>query len=178
MFTKEGPGGWLGISDHYWLTALILAQSETVKASFDATPQLDYTDFRADYVGACARSRRVKAFATASICSPGWRVDILQAYQTALAVPDLDKAVDWGNFFFLTRPYFWLLDHLGKWATNFGLGILMMTVIVRLAMFPLVNQSAAAMAKMRAAEDERAAGALRRRQTAPAARDRVQLYQR
>jgi YidC/Oxa1 family membrane protein insertase len=49
----------------------------------------------------------------------------------------------------LTRPYFWLLDHLGKWAGSFGIAILMMTVIVRLALFPLVSQSAAAMAKMR-----------------------------
>jgi YidC/Oxa1 family membrane protein insertase len=150
LFQTEGPGGWLGISDHYWLTALVPAQNEAIKATFDATPRANYIDYRADYVGsarALAPGQSIKY--TQRLFSGAKRVDLLKGYQADLNIPDFDKAVDWGNFWFLTRPYFWLLDHLGKWAGSFGIAILMMTVIVRLALFPLVSQSAAAMAKMR-----------------------------
>jgi YidC/Oxa1 family membrane protein insertase len=150
LFHTEGPGGWLGITDHYWLTALIPAQNEPIGATFDAAPGATFTDYRADYVGAArAIPPGGAASYTQHFFAGAKRVDILQIYQSQLGVADLDKAVDWGNFWFLTRPYFLILDRIGKWTGNFGLAILAMTILVKLALFPLVNQSFAAMAKMR-----------------------------
>jgi YidC/Oxa1 family membrane protein insertase len=161
MMTTEGPGGWLGISDHYWLAALIPAQTEVIKATYDATPSPGYTDLRADYVGT-GRPLAPGASVTYTqhFFAGAKRVDVLQAYQasidgkpvpkgTAEAVPSFDKAVDWGNFWFLTRPYFMVLDYFGKITGSFGLAILIMTVLVKIVLYPLLNQSFSAMSKMR-----------------------------
>ena len=68
-------------------------------------------------------------------------VDILQHYQDNQAIPKLDYAVDWGWFWFLTRPYYWLLDFFNKLLGNFGLAILALTVVVKLVFFPLASAS-------------------------------------
>jgi YidC/Oxa1 family membrane protein insertase len=180
LFQKEGPGGWLGISDHYWLTALAPPQNEVIKATFDASAREGYTDYRADYVGSSKQIAPGQAIAYSQHLFAGAkRVDILQRYQKDLNIPDFDKAVDWGIFWFLTRPYFWLLDNLGKWAGNFGIGILLTTVIVKLALFPLLNASFVSMAKMRKLQpkmkdiqDRFAADKQRQQQ------EIIQLYQR
>jgi YidC/Oxa1 family membrane protein insertase len=180
LFTKDSPGGWLGISDHYWLAALAPPQSENIKATFDANQRGRYIDYRADYVGAgrVLQPGQQAAYAQ-NFFAGAKRVDILQRYQKDLAIPDFDKAVDWGIFFFLTRPYFWLLDHLGKWAGNFGIGILLTTVLVKLALFPLLNASFVSMARMRKLQpqmkelQERFAADKQRQQ-----QEIIQLYQR
>ncbi len=149
----EGPGGWLGISDHFWLAALVPAQNETIRAQFDATQHPSYTDFRSAYQGSVREiAPGAQVEYVQHLFAGAKRVDLLRGYQERLGVPKFDQAVDWGMFFFLTRPFFWLLDTLGKFAGNFGVGILLTTVVVKLALFPLVNSSYAAMAKMRKAQ--------------------------
>ncbi len=180
LLTIEGPGGWLGVSDHYWLAALVPAHNEVIKATYDASPAAGYTDFRADYVGA---SRPLAPGASVSYTQHFFagakRVDLLRGYQKSLNVPDFDKAVDWGNFWFLTRPYFEVLDYLGKFFGNFGIAILAMTVLVKILLFPLLNQSFAAMSKMRKLQpkmkeiQERFAADKQRQQ-----QEMMQLYQR
>ena len=150
LLDMDGAGGWLGISDHYWLTAMIPPQGENLKGNFDATPHADYIDFRASYTGASrvvAPGARIEY--AQNLFSGAKRVDVLQAYQKQLGAPEFDRAVDWGFFWIMTRPMFWILDHLGTWAGNFGIGILLTTILVKLALFPLVNSSFQAMAKLR-----------------------------
>jgi YidC/Oxa1 family membrane protein insertase len=76
-------------------------------------------------------------------------VDILRGYQDSQKIAHFDLAVDWGWFWFLTRPFFWLLDNLYKVLGNFGLAILALTVIVRLVFFPLQSASFRSMSKMK-----------------------------
>ena len=81
-------------------------------------------------------------------------VELLQAYQggddASQPIPRFDDAIDWGNFWFLTRPFFlWLLHPLGQLVGNFGIAILLSTIVIKALMFPLVYQSFKAMAKMR-----------------------------
>jgi len=76
-------------------------------------------------------------------------VDILRGYQDSQKIVNFDYAVDWGWFWFLTRPFFWVLDHLYRLCGNFGLAILGLTVVVKLAFFPLANASFRAMSKMK-----------------------------
>lgn len=180
LFSKESPGGWLGISDHYWLTALAPPQSEKINATFDASQRGDFIDYRADYVGAGRVLQPGQQVTYAQNFFAGAkRVDILQRYQKDHAIPDFDKAVDWGIFWFLTRPYFIVLDYLGKWAGNFGIGILLTTILVKLLLFPLLNASFVSMARMRKLQpqmkeiQERFAADKQRQQ-----QEIIQLYQR
>ena len=81
-------------------------------------------------------------------------VDILRDYQDKQGVARFDLAVDWGWFWFLTRPFFWLLDTLYKYLGNFGLAILVLTVIVKLAFFPIANTQFKSMSKMKKVQPE------------------------
>ncbi|MGE0597242.1 MAG: membrane protein insertase YidC [Hyphomonadaceae bacterium] len=151
LVEEAGQGGWFGITDHYWLTAIVPDQNERVSAFYDSRPQAGSTDFRAAYRG---EWRDVPAGGeityTQRLFAGAKRVDLLQAYQENLAIPRFDDAVDWGNFWFLTRPFFlWLLHPLAKLLGNFGLGILATTVVVKLILFPLVYHSFKSMAKLR-----------------------------
>ncbi len=76
-------------------------------------------------------------------------VDILRGYEDNQGIASFDNAVDWGWFWFLTQPFFWLLDIFYKFIGNFGLAILMLTVVVKLLFFPLANASFKSMSKMK-----------------------------
>jgi YidC/Oxa1 family membrane protein insertase len=153
---EQGQGGWLGITDHYWLTAIILDQSEPVSAYFDGRQADGNTDFLASYRG---QWREIPAGGevtyTQRLFAGAKRYELLRDYQSELNIPHFDDAIDWGNFWFLTRPFFAMLHWFGQtfagWgiAFNFGLAILASTVVIKLLMFPLVYQSFKSMAKMR-----------------------------
>ncbi|MGE0827829.1 MAG: membrane protein insertase YidC [Hyphomonadaceae bacterium] len=147
----QGQGGWLGITDHYWLTALVPDQNEQVSAWYDSRNEQGFTDYRAAYRGAwrtIAPGQEITY--TQRLFAGAKRVDILRDYQRNLSIPDFDKAVDWGMFFFLTRPFFdWFLHPLGTLVGNFGLGILLTTICMKILLFPLVYQSNVMMTKMR-----------------------------
>ncbi len=149
----SGTGGWLGLTDHYWLTALAPDQSEEISAYYDSRQEdgSDVTDFRAAYRGEWRTIQPGQEIVyTQRLFAGAKNVDVLRSYQSSLNLPDFDKAVDWGNFFILTRPYFdWLLHPLGKLVGSFGLGILLTTIVIKLLLFPIVFQSNLAMTKLR-----------------------------
>jgi YidC/Oxa1 family membrane protein insertase len=143
-------GGWLGITDKYWLAAVVPDQSTPVKAQFRAD-MVDGVDvFEADEVGpvrtvapGATVSSTVRVFAGAK------KVSVLAGYEKALGIPHFDDAVDWGHFWFFTRPIFWLLETIHGYVGNFGISILLLTLVLRGAMFPLANRSYASMSKMK-----------------------------
>jgi YidC/Oxa1 family membrane protein insertase len=148
--TFESIGGWLGLTDKYWLAALVPNQTAPIKAQY-RVDNVDGVDvFETDDVappvtvapGATAQSS-TRVFAGAK------KVSVLQAYQKALGIPHFDDAVDWGMLWFLTRPIFWLLIKLYDLTGNFGLALLALTVIVKAATFPLANRSYASASKMK-----------------------------
>lgn len=154
---RQVQGGWFGITEHYWLAAIIPDQNERISAYFDSRPDNNRNDYRAAYRG---QWRDAPAGAevtyTQRFYAGAKEVELLQGYQTpeaegAQPVPRFDDAIDWGNFWFLTRPFFlWLLHPLGQLVGNFGIAILLSTIVIKALMFPLVYQSFKAMAKMRA----------------------------
>jgi len=147
----NGPGGWLGITDHYWMAAIIPDQDETLNAYYNASSLAGETDFRAAYRGDWRDLPAGGSVTyTQRLFAGAKRVDLIRAYQREFDIPDFDKAIDWGMFFFLTRPFFAMLDFLGKFIGNFGLGILLSTVVIKALLFPLVYHSFKSMAKMRA----------------------------
>ncbi|MBX9747809.1 MAG: membrane protein insertase YidC [Hyphomonadaceae bacterium] len=153
---EQAQGGWFGLTDHYWLTAIVPDQSEQYSAYFDSRTEDGVTDFRSAYRGQWREAAAGETITyTQRLFSGAKRYELLRAYQSDLSIPRFDDAIDWGNFWFLTRPFFAVLHWLGQlfagWgiATNFGLAILATTVVVKLLLFPLVYQSFKSMAKMR-----------------------------
>ena len=107
------------------------------------------------------------------------KVSILAGYEKALAIPHFDDAVDWGHFWFFTRPIFWLLETIHGFVGNFGLSILLLTLVLRGAMFPLANKSYESMSKMKKLAPEIEAIKKRNeKEPQKTQQETMQLYQR
>lgn len=157
---EQGQGGWFGITGHYWLAAIVPDQNEQVSTYFDARTETDGNDYRAAYRG---QWRDVPAGGSATytqrLFAGAKQYQLLRDYMRGdtggAPIPRFDDAIDWGMFWFLTRPFFAMLHWFGQlfadWGIvfNFGLAILASTVIIKMVLFPLVYQSFKSMAKMR-----------------------------
>lgn len=146
----ESTGGWMGITDKYWMAALIPPQDERIEAVFRVTEAAQGDVHSATMLGQArtiAPGRQITE--TQRLFAGAKRNQILSGYETALDLPRFVYAIDWGFLFFLTRPIFWLVELFYGWFGNFGLAILGLTLTVRLFMFPLANKSYESMSKMR-----------------------------
>jgi YidC/Oxa1 family membrane protein insertase len=153
--TFESTGGWLGITDKYWMAAVVPPQNEKYNGTFRATPYGGTKSYQANY----SLSGRTLApgqtiTATQRLFAGAKVVDTLRAYEHSLGIQRFDLAVDWGWFIFLTQPLFWLLNSLSHYLGNFGLAIIMATVVIRLLLFPLANASFKSMGKMKKVQPE------------------------
>ena len=150
----NSTGGWLGFTDKYWLTALIPPQDATIKAKFRHTVENGVDRYQADYLGA---PLTVPVGGTASISTRLFagakEVKLLDAYANS-GVPRFDRAIDFGWFYFLTKPIFLVLVFFHGLLGNFGLAILLLTFLIKLAFFPLANKSYGAMSKMKLMQPE------------------------
>ena len=152
----ETTGGWVGITDKYWMAALIPDQKTKVDVTLKGTgPTPATTKYQVDYVGpgiaiapGATGSTEGHLFAGAKI------VRVIDAYREKLGIEGFDLVIDWGWFKFLTKPMFWLLEWLYVQIGNFGVSILILTVIVKALFFPLANKSYAAMSKMKRLQPE------------------------
>jgi YidC/Oxa1 family membrane protein insertase len=149
--TFDSTGGWVGITDKYWMAAVIPPQGETFNGAYLGAKTPSGVDaYQANYrLGARKLSPGGTASVTHRLFAGAKVVNILRGYQDSQNIVHFDNAVDWGWFWFLTRPFFWLLDILNKALGNFGLAILALTVIVKLVFFPLASASYRAMSKMK-----------------------------
>jgi YidC/Oxa1 family membrane protein insertase len=142
----RSTGGWLGFTDKYWLTALVPDQGQAFDGQFRAGANKAY---QADF----AQAERVlapgKVLTTTSRLFAGAKeVAVLDRY-TAAGVPQLDYAIDWGWFYWFEKPIFYYLDWLFRLVGNFGGAIILLTITIRLLMFPIANKQFASMAAMR-----------------------------
>jgi YidC/Oxa1 family membrane protein insertase len=143
-------GGWLGFTDKYWLGALIPDQKTPVSAKFRASgdvyqAQVIPTRYNSVAAGAAYDSSS-RLFAGAK------EMAVLNAYSQDLGIPYLDYAIDWGWFWFIAIPFFWILHWLFGVFGNFGVAIIGLTIIVRLFMYPVAQKQFASMAQMRAVQ--------------------------
>ena len=147
-------GGWFGFTDKYWLTALIPPQQETIDARIMHTGQGDANRFQADYVSS-AVTAAPGASATSSnrFFAGAKEVDLLDKYRDE-GIPKFDLAIDWGLYYFITKPIFFVLRFFHGILGNFGLAILLLTLLIKLAFFPLANKSYSAMSKMKLLQPE------------------------
>ncbi|MBV9903519.1 MAG: membrane protein insertase YidC [Alphaproteobacteria bacterium] len=154
--TYSATGGWVGITDKYWMAAVLPPQNEAFDGGFRASPfGAGVKAYQADYrLGA----RNIGAGGTASVTHHLFAgakvVDTLHYYENTLGIQRFDMAIDWGWFRPITQPLFWVLDQFYKFLGNFGLAILLLTVAVKLVTFPIANASAKTMAKMKKVQPE------------------------
>lgn len=139
--------GWAGFSDRYWFSALIVNGSTPNTIKFSSTGE---NTFQTDYVGSPITiasgdvgNADVKLFAGAK------EIKLLDKYTTSLNIPKFDLAVDFGWYYFLTKPFFYILDFLYNFIGNMGWAILLFAALLRLVMFPIANKSYDSMSKMK-----------------------------
>lgn len=134
--------GWLGFADKYWLTTIIPNQNE----SFDASYSYFYKDgldrYQVDFLGQKTQIDSGKSIESKTNLFTGpKKVNKLDEYGKKLQIPLFDRAVDFGILYFITKPIFKLLMIFYGWVGNFGIAIMMLTVTLKLCLFPLANKS-------------------------------------
>lgn len=156
----EGTGGWIGITNKNWLAAVIPTQDQEIEAHLTNNSKTDTPVFKAFYVTPAETVAPGQSLTKTSYMFGGPKdVDLLQSYEAkpedgGLGVYDFDKAVDWGHLFFLTRPIFYTLNFFGDLLGNFGVAILILTLIIKLILFPLANKGYESMSKMKKLQPE------------------------
>jgi len=151
-FTINSSKGWLGITDKYWLTAIVPEKGKEFKAEFVAKKE----KYRANYIikeakilnPGSAITNEVNTFVAAK------EVAVIDGYAEQLGIEKFDLAIDWGWFYFFTKPLFFIIDYFFRLTGNFGLAIVIITALVRLIFFPLANYSFKSMAKMKMLQPE------------------------
>ncbi|MCB1681405.1 MAG: membrane protein insertase YidC [Alphaproteobacteria bacterium] len=155
---REAETGWLGITDKYWLTALIPAQAVKVKYRFLLTPDPIHPEmnrYQADFTGSARAIGTGQSSSTSfDLYLGSKKVSILEAYEKQLGIPNFDLALDFGWFWFFTYPFHLALDGLGQITGNMGIAIIIMTVVLRTMVYPLTKTTFRSFAKMRVVQPQ------------------------
>ncbi|WP_024509265.1 membrane protein insertase YidC [Bradyrhizobium sp. ARR65] len=156
--------GWLGITDKYWASALLPDIHAQLQARFSSNLLNNVRTYQTDYledpktvaVGgtASAFTRLFAGAKEASVVGLNFPVWGFGGYNRELSLNHFDLLIDWGWFYFITKPMFLALDFFYRLFGNFGISILLVTVIVKLLFFPLANKSYASMAKMKSVQPQ------------------------
>jgi len=162
----DATNAWLGFTDKYFAAALLPNTDTKVRARFSAGEASGQPTYQTDYLlqpqtiapGATG-SADARLFAGAkevSVVGINFLGNIDGGYNAALGLNHFDLLIDWGWFYFLTKPMFLAIDYFFHLVGNFGIGILIVTVLVKILFFPLANKSYASMAKMKAVQPQMA----------------------
>jgi YidC/Oxa1 family membrane protein insertase len=155
LVSFDVTNAWLGITDKYWAATLLPDPQAHVKARFSAgklgakeTYQTDYLLDAHELAPGATSSNTTRLFAGAK------EVSVVDGYDDRLSLNRFELLIDWGWFYFITKPLFLVMDYFFRLLGNFGVAILIVTVLIKLAFFPLANKSYASMAKMKAVQPQ------------------------
>ncbi len=146
-------GGWVGLTTKNWLTALVPDQAQQSK--FRMTYTKGITDnikdrYQSDVMGpAMVVTRGNMIESKINFFAGAKKLSLLEKYEKQWDIPHFDLAVDFGLFYFLTRPFFFVINFFYGFVGNFGVAIILFTVVLRICVFPLANTSFKSFAKMR-----------------------------
>ena len=148
---RESDEGWLGITDKYWMTAFVPEKGKNFKSTF-----LYDNGYKANYIinkpttinKSSTGVNELRLFVSAK------EVETIDSYAADQNINKFDLVIDWGWFYFFTKPLFFIIDYLFKFSGNFGIAIVMITIAIRALFFPLANFSFRSMAKMKAVTPE------------------------
>jgi YidC/Oxa1 family membrane protein insertase len=151
----DTTGGWLGITDKYWLVTLVPDQKVPVKARFNHSLANGEDRYQADFLGPALTVPPGGTVQTTNHVFAGAKeLNLLNQYEENLGIARFDLAIDFGWFYWLTKPIFLILDYFYRLLGNYGLAILLLTVLVKIVFFPLANKSYRAMNKMKLLQPE------------------------
>ncbi len=149
-YTFQSNSGWLGITDKYWAAVVIPEQGKAFKAKLSGTQSEGHDRFQTDYLMApLSIAPGETGEAKGQVFAGAKEVHLIDSYEEKNGIPKFDLLIDWGWFYFLTRPMFYSLDFFYKLIGNFGLAILIVTLLIKLVLFPLANKSYVSMSKMK-----------------------------
>lgn len=150
-------GGFLGITDKYWAAAIIPDQAQTFQGAFTSQQSQAGRTYHAIVQGTpLTVQANANAELTQRFFAGAKEVATVDSYQNNLGIKNFDLMIDWGWFYFITKPLFKVLDFFYHLVGNFGIAILIVTVILKILFFPLANKSYRSMAKMKAVQPEMA----------------------
>ncbi|MEO0620020.1 MAG: membrane protein insertase YidC, partial [Pseudomonadota bacterium] len=151
----EGTGGWVGITDKYFSAALVPDQTRKFKAEIVGSAVGGTNYYQANYaLGSMTIAPGGKASVTGNVFAGAKRADILDTYETKLSIDRFTLMVDWGYFWFITKPLYWLLKYIYDVIGNYGVAILLVTVLIKILFFPLANKSYVSMGRMKKLQPE------------------------
>lgn len=147
---QSSTGGWLGITDKYWLVSLIPDQNSTYMNRFKAQTVNGQDSYHVESISpeltvAPGESTSV----TFHVFAGAKKLQLLDAYEKELGFDKFDLAIDFGWFYFLTKPLFYVLEYLHKVLGNLGIAILVLTIAMKILFFPLANKSYRSMSRMK-----------------------------
>ena len=148
----NAESGWLGITDKFWITALVPEKNQTFRGEFVYKSE----SFKANYIlnkpvvvqPSSSKVSRTKIFVAAK------EVKVIDGYANSESINKFDLTIDWGWLYFLTKPLFFVINFLFELTKNFGIAIILVTAAVRMLFFPLANYSFRSMAKMKILQPE------------------------
>ena len=149
--TYNGSSGWFGITDKYWMSAIIPESGKSFKGEYSFT-----NNYKANFIISepntispqKSTTGNIKIFIGAKEVYP------IDNYAEKEKIDRFDLAIDWGWFYFITKPLFFVIDYIFKIVGNFGVAIIILTALVRIVFFPLSNYSFKSMAKMKVLQPE------------------------
>ena len=150
-YSITSKSGWLGITDKYWITTLIPSKNQDFRADFEYKNK-----FKANYIATTSLELTPQSEKSSStkLIIAAKEVSIIDGYSENLEIDKFDLVIDWGWFYFLVKPLFFVVDYFFKISGNFGIAIILITICIRLAFFPLANYSFRSMAKMKVLQPE------------------------
>jgi len=151
----KSTGGWLGITDKYWAATLIPDQATPMQARFASSKLGTLDTFQTDYLlDATTIPAGGKASAQSRLFAGAKEVAVVDGYEQTYNIKNFDLLIDWGWFYFITKPLFFAIDYFFRLTGNFGVAILIVTVFIKIVFFPLANKSYASMARMKAVQPQ------------------------
>ncbi len=155
--TFNATNSWLGITDKYWAAVLLPKTDAHVIANFKSDDIGNIKTYQTDYLlDARTIAPGATGTADARVFAGAKEVRVINDYESKLGLNHFDLLIDWGWFYFITKPLFFVIDYIYHLIGNFGVAILIVTVLIKTAFFPLANKSYASMAKMKAVQPQMA----------------------
>jgi YidC/Oxa1 family membrane protein insertase len=149
--TYAGKSGWFGITDKYWMSAIIPESGKSFKGEYSFA-----NSYKANFIISepTIANPQKSTSATLKIFIGAKEVYPIDNYTEIEKIDRFDLSIDWGWFYFITKPLFFVIDYIFKIVGNFGVAIIILTLIVRILFFPLNNYSFKSMAKMKVLQPE------------------------
>jgi len=155
VINYNATNAWLGITDKYWAAVLVPKTDAHVLANFRSDTLGTTNTYQTDYLlDAQTIAPGATGTADARLFAGAKEVRVVNGYESQLNLNHFDLLIDWGWFYFITKPLFFVIDYIYHLVGNFGLAILIVTVLIKGAFFPLANKSYASMAKMKAVQPQ------------------------